>query len=184
MSSDRIVKILKKELGQMSESKATYVIVAESESYREVADTAIKLLTKDIKLKGVYACLNTNADILLERFKKIGADMSKLVLIDSTGDKIKNNQTIVVDSPKSLTALSLTIGETVQAHEFDFLFIDSLSTLLMYNSLEATEKFVHFMLNKMKNMHLGSIVIAMEGGKDSDKIVPIISQFCDKVIKI
>lgn len=140
---------LSKELKNMKKSKGIYAVISSPQDYREIVDSAVNILTRNQKMEGIYVTLNMNSDVLLDKFKKEGADVSKLVLIDATGEKITNKQSVALDNPKSLTALSLTIGETAQKHKFDFIFIDSLSTLLTYNSVEATEKFVHFMLLKI-----------------------------------
>lgn len=181
--SSKIINKINNELKSMKKSKGIYAVITSPQDYREVVDGAVKSLTKTSKLEGIYVSVNVNSDILLEKFKKQGANVKKLVMIDSTGEKVNNPQVIVVDQPKSLTALSLVIGETAQAHDFDFIFIDSLSTLLMNNSVEATEKFIYFILNKMRNMHLGSMVIALED-TSSAKLINAVSQFCDKVIRI
>ena len=64
-----------------------------------------------------------------------------------------------------------------------FVFLDSVSTLLIYNNLETTERFVHYMINKIRNMGFFVVLISIDEEK-SNKLIPILSQFCDKIIKI
>ncbi len=46
---------------------------------------------------------------------------------------------------------------------------------LIYNKLEDVERFIHFFLNKIKDMDLLMIIISIEEEK-TKKIIPILSQ--------
>lgn len=65
----------------------------------------------------------------------------------------------------------------------EFIFFDSVTTLLIYNKQETVERFIHFFLNKIKNMNILMIIISVEE-KKTNKIIPILDQFCDGCIRI
>jgi len=64
-----------------------------------------------------------------------------------------------------------------------FIFFDSLTTLLIYHDLNTAERFIHYFLNKITNLNILMIVVSIDEEK-SRKLMPILSQLCEKIIKI
>jgi archaellum biogenesis ATPase FlaH len=67
--------------------------------------------------------------------------------------------------------------------EGKFLILDSVSTMLVYNSPEEIERLIHALIIKCRKWRMKTILLAIENAKQ-DKIVETISQFCDSVAKI
>ncbi|ODS41409.1 MAG: hypothetical protein A7315_15225 [Candidatus Altiarchaeales archaeon WOR_SM1_79] len=62
-----------------------------------------------------------------------------------------------------------------------FIFMDALSTLLIYNSAGTTAKFAHFLMTKIKLLGLNGVFMSVEEGLDK-QLLSQIEQFCDKCI--
>lgn len=122
---------------------------------------------------------------MLEIFDKENIDTKRLLFIECTGQeqKSKVNNCVSLKSNQSLTELSLSISEACKNKKNQFIFFDSVSTLLIYNNLETTERFIHYIVNRIKNLGLFMVLISIDEEK-SNKLLPILSQFCDKIIKI
>lgn len=164
-----------------------YVIVA-----KKYLGTDIKLvdhyLNKE-KYNCVYISINKPYVALMELFKKNKIKTDNLIIIDAitpTGFGAKKiDNAIFLGSPKSLTNISLVTfaaldklkkGKTI-------LFLDSLSTLCVYNELGSVTKFAHFLVNKMHEGGFGGTILSVEK-EDMENIVSELSQFCDNVVEI
>ena len=184
MNAKEIKEIVSEEL---NDPKSICIISSAPDIYHSVNLTLLNHLTVEMKLRGIYVSLNIPYSSLSATIKKNGIDMSKLYFIDSTGEtaanKTGNSNCSFLKSPQSLVELSLTITKFATSGKFNFLFLDSMSTLLIYNSLETTEKFLHYLINKIRVLGLGGIIISPYEEK-SNKLMPTISQFCDKCIKL
>ncbi len=184
MNAKEIRDILSEEL---KDPKGICIILSKPEDYHSVNLMVLNHLTVKMKLCGIYGTLNMPYSSLSTLLEKNDMDISKLFFIDCTGERItkniKNGNCEYLKNPQSLTELSLMITELTNSGKFDFLFLDSISTLLIYNSLETTEKFAHYLINKIRILGLGGIIISLDDEK-SNKIIPVISQFCDKCIRL
>ena len=182
------IQVRKKVIAQLAKiksKKGIYTFVSKPEDYLAVNNAICSSLTQNLKFSGIYVSLNNSCKEMLEKFDKEKIDTNKLLFIESTGQEQKSriNSCISLKNNRSLTELSLSISEACKNKKNQFIFFDSVSTLLVYNNLETTEQFVHYMVNKIKNLGLFMVLISIEEEK-SNKLLPILSQFCDKIIRI
>ncbi len=176
-------KVLK-ELAELKKSKKIYTLVISPENYNDVLDSTIKVLTNNFNLSGIYVTVNKNYDVMVGRFKEVNAKFGNVLVIDASGEKNKKEaDNCFVTKSKSLTEISLAISGAAQTGKFKFVLLDSISTLLVYHPLDAVQKFSQFIVSKMRNMGVDLILITLNDA-ESQKVLPVISQFCDKVIVI
>ena len=64
-----------------------------------------------------------------------------------------------------------------------FLFIDSITTMLIHNDPHIFARFIHNILTKMRLYGTGGLIISLEE-KTNREVKAEIAQLCDKVIKI
>ena len=95
--------------------------------------------------------------------------------------KIKN--CVFVDSPENLTDISLELHQSMQNSSRKFMFVDSLSTLAVYNNPEMILRFIHYLTGKIRIWGLSGVLIALNEETDK-KIIAEMTQFCDKIIRI
>jgi archaellum biogenesis ATPase FlaH len=67
--------------------------------------------------------------------------------------------------------------------ENKFIFIDSLSTLLIYNSFDVVAKFVHFIVSRLRLFGLVGILISIEKQID-EKMTNILIEMCDEIVEV
>jgi len=180
MIKDKILDELKK----ISKTKGSYVFVSAPENYNDTRSFIARYLTSELNLHGVYVSLNKPTEQIVAEFSEKKVNVKNLHFIDSTGKNAdKDKRRFHISNNQSLTELSLVITYLTKTNNFDFLLFDSVSTLLMYNELSSVEKFVQFIINKMRNVGLTMITFSVDE-ENSNKLVSVISQFCDKVIKV
>ncbi|MBI5224987.1 hypothetical protein HY989_03885 [Candidatus Micrarchaeota archaeon] len=168
------------------------MLVSDSEKYLNANQNALKLLMKQGNSEGIYVTFNRPYETLLASLAKEKIDVDRLYFLDlitqTTGKRGERTENcIFLPSPRNLTELSIALTQLVERMGDTagdrFIFMDSLSTMLIYNSAGTVAQFTHFLVSKMRIWNVGMIMVSME--KESDqKLISDLSQFCDKVIRI
>ena len=167
------------------------LVSVSAEDYLKTNLEILEVLINEDKLPGTYITVNKPYKTMNKILKNEGIDTDNLKFIDcitkSAGGDInrEDNNVIYLDSPQNLTGLGVAMGEAVRAISEDekFLFMDSLSTLLLYHNAGTVAKFSHFLTGKMRVWGLRGVLMAVE--KESDpEFIDQLSQFCDAVVKL
>lgn len=164
----------------------TVLYVINSENYFQ---KIVEILRKDVKDKTVvYVTTNKPYKNLLDllkgkklRHKFFFVDcISKSILGKESIDE-KAGDCVYVESPQSLTSISIAINETMKhISGTKTLFLDSLSTLLIYNDAVTIGRFSNFLINKLSMYDVNIIVLSLESDIDKD-IIRKIQSFVDEV---
>lgn len=177
------------DLSLMEKGNVTLILTS-AESYMKTIIDALKTLVNKNKYSCVYITINKPYMTLLNILKKNGIDTEKIFFIDLISKMTRTENTeakncLFINSPDSLTELSIAITESTKniSGKNKFIFLDSLSTMLIYNQTGTVTRFAHFLIGKMKTESVEMIIISLE--KEMDPIlVSQISTFVDKVIKV
>ena len=169
------------------------LIISTADVYSIAQEIALRVLVKNKNMGGTYVTFNRPYTTLKKFIEDQGLDMSKLFFIDliteSAGGKADRNSSdrcFYVSSPKNLTELSILIEQAMlrlPRTENRFVFIDSISTMLIYNDADTVLRFIHALTGKMRLLGITGIIFLLE--KESDeKFMAQVAQFCDRVINI
>ena len=167
-------------------------LVVTSENYEEVVFQLLHHLINKQKAKGIYITVNKPHSHLVGLLKKNKIDPNKLVFIDCITRKLGVTPSTTkgvhfIDSPKNLIDISISLHEAVVNMEGlkckKFIFIDSLSTLLIHNEISDILKFIHYMTGKMRMWNLHGVMISIHGETDK-RIIAAMRQFSDKLIRL
>ena len=177
------------DLSSMEEGNVVLILTS-AEKYLENVINVLKTLINKKNYPCIYVTINKPYQVLLNVLKKNSINTEKIFFIDLISKMTRTEITGVKDclfiaSPDSLTELSIAITESVRnLHgKNKFIFLDSLSTLLIYNQAGTVTKFAHFLIGKMKTESVEMIIISLEKEMDP-KLVSQISILVDKVIKV
>lgn len=162
-------------------------LVVNSDKYENVKMDILKYLTNKKRQSGSYVAINKPYQATVDDLKQNKVNTDKLYFIDCItkkfGGKGQNTKNCVfIDSPGDLTEISLELHQSMQNQERKFLFVDSLSTLAVYNNPEMILKFIHYLTGKIRIWGLSGVLIALNEETDK-KIIAELAQFCDKIIK-
>lgn len=117
--------------------------------------------------EGLYVALNIPHSTVERKLKKMGADTSKIFFIDCITSSIKSVETteraIYLDSP-NLILLEGTLKHALQilSGERNFVYIESVSTLLAYNSYQSFIKFLRMVTNEIRLYGLVGIIFMLD----------------------
>ncbi len=177
-----------KEIRELPEGSICLIIT----SAKTILKTNIEILKILMSegLFGLYVTINQPYITLQNLLNREGIDLTKLFFIDcitqtAGGRAERTSNCLFINSPSSLTELGIALTQAVQAmpQGNKFIFLDALSTLLIYNESGTIAKFSHFLINKIKLLGLRGVVMSVEKEMD-EKLLAQIEQFCDKVIDL
>ena len=194
-ADDKLVEFLKP--GKEQESKlinqfmqmkpgSSNLLIVSPHEYAPTPAAAISYFTRQ-NMPGVYVCVNRP---YMDVIKSIGTPPSNIHFIDVvtslTGkDPIPLPNVHYLDSPLALVEMNVTISEQLQkiASNQKFLFLDSISTLLVYNSSQAVEKFCHTVISKNRDANTIIILLAVNSEENKNTLGSL-HQFVDQSYSI
>ncbi len=137
--------------------------------------------------RGIYVSLNKPYAVLSKTLDKAGVPTGSLFFVDAITNvpsANENQQAACLGSGVDLSNLCIGISKAVSRFSEDkFLFLDSLSTLLIYNDPKAVAKFAHLLTEKMRRWGTSGSLLTVEMNAERD-VVSQLAPFCDKVVKI
>jgi len=184
MKSLQIRKKVALKLSAIESRKGLYAVISKSPDYNDVNQEVIRFLTRTKGRSGVYVTLMRPHCDTMERLRDAKIRTKDLFFIDDLeyGGGCKARNCVFIGDKYSLTALSLAMSEVCKDRPVDFIFFDSLNAPLIYEKLEIVERFIHFLVNKSKN--LGLLMIIMYAEEPNTKVGSMLDQFCDGCIRI
>lgn len=187
--NESIKEKLRKEIKDLPE-KYIAIVFTSPEDYIVIYYDILKILLNEFEYSGICVTLNKPAKVLLSQLKKRGIESENLYTIDciskTAGIETKIENTTYIKNPNNLTEISINIKKimnNVKDSKATFLILDSLSTLLIYNSSGSVLKFANFLTTRMKDIGIGGVFIVVEEELEK-KFINQIVQFCDKIIRI
>jgi len=172
-----LMENLKKQLNDIPNN---YIVLIETSSDRsfELSTAIVKYLSAKND-KGIIVSVNRPYTNLVDIYKKNNIDVSKMFILDC----ISKNVTFL-DGVSALTDISLSINEHMNGSKGgQFVFFDSITTMLIHNNPYIFTRFIHNVLTKMRLKGVGGLLISVKGNSNNE-IRAEIAQLCDKVIKI
>lgn len=177
---------LEKELGSLPECSVVLVVTS-ADKFRE---TSIKLLSLMLgKYKGgSYITVNTPYQSMVKLLKSKNINDRNLFFVDCITDYLREKEAIVrncyfVNSPANLTEVGIALEPIFKDSSHNFLILDSVDTLAVYNNFETVAKFAHFLAGKLRFHNMSGMLLAVEE-KSDEKLINELSVFCDKVIRV
>lgn len=150
-------------------------------------------VAKELSQKGrtLYVSVNRPFIFLKEHFNEKLKDIVFIDCISRIISDIGELKTLTqefsspcffVKSPENLTDISVVIFEAIQQEKIDYVFFDSLSTLLLYNEIKSVAKFVHFLVGKLRLKKTHSTFVVVKNPEEKGFISQVV-QFFDNVFE-
>lgn len=173
------------------EPNSFVLFIIKSEKYHKVNLQILKMIIKTRKFSGIYITVNKPYPSLIRYLKKGGVPTEKIFFIDciskTVGGEIKlTEDCLFIPSPTRLTDLGIALSQALEAMKIGknkFLFLDSLSTLLIYNDFKTVAQFVHYLASRLRLFGLVGILMTIEKQID-EKMLYLLIEICDKIIEV
>ncbi len=176
--------------GELSSLMDGWAVVLETsaENALEAGLVSIKILTGK-GYNGIVLSASRPYANLLTLYRNNGIDTERILFMDcitksqsSTPPQAGN--VMYLDGLSALTNISISIDKAIkQTVGNKFIFIDSLTTLLIYNEPGVFARFIHSILTKTRINGVNSLLIYLES-ETNREVRAEITQLCDRVIKV
>ena len=151
--------------------------------YQEGVRSALKYFRERFGT-GLYIALNKPYAVLEAAFEKDGLTRGNLVYLDSITNtaECRTESCHFLGRMRELTDLGIAFAKMIAENEVKFVFVDSVSTLLIYNDAKSVARFFHSVTEKLRNMNLPAalVLVEMDEGKD---VAAQLAQFCDVYVR-
>ena len=181
--------LLKEKYAKLGQGWVTLLEVPIDESMK-VNIEAIKVL-QSMGYEGIYITLSKDYIELSKLFREAGIDLGKLTFIDGISqmygiEKADAPNVTYVAGPISIDAISETISKIAPSIQKakKFVFLDSITTVLLYNSLERTVKFSQFLSEALKKLQLVGIVVSVSRGFANEALLKELTKLSNEVINL
>ncbi len=154
------------QLTEVALNSAVQVRCGNSNAFMVTASTIIPLMQM-FEMGGVYISANRGAVEIIEAFESIGIDVSKIQFIDLVSSGILGGTDVpysnihFVDSPimlESVLLRTLYILRTTTS-ERNFVFLDSVNALAIYNEDRILAEYLHTFINTFRQREILSVVL-------------------------
>jgi archaellum biogenesis ATPase FlaH len=165
-------------------------------------ENQIKLAADFLKFKektgsyGVYVSSNRPTNNLIEKVKDYGYDLKKALedgrvwVVDLVSKNVGDSEVkgvIYVSSASELSATQMAIEKAINRIKgrdgSGWLLLDSIATLLVFNSPDSLMEFFHFLLGRLRVLGFDGIIFTVREGIEV-KVISTIRQFCDEIITL
>ncbi|MDY6762080.1 MAG: ATPase domain-containing protein [Candidatus Nanohaloarchaea archaeon] len=176
------------EIRELEEGEIALVVV-DSDDYVETNMDVLDYLVEEEGLPGVYVTINKPYATIVDVFADHDVSTDSVFFVDAItketgGEEVEQDNVLYMDAPDDLTGLSIVISRAVEEMPDGnkFLFLDSLTTLTIYNTADTVSQFAHFLTGKMRTWNVSGVIMSLEEEVD-EELIGKISQFCDCVIR-
>lgn len=184
-----VTELLEKKFQKLGQGWLTLLQIP-AEVSLNVNVEAIKSLQK-LGYEGVYVSLSKDYMELSKILREKGVDVDRLLFIDGISQlygiaRIDSPNVVYVDGPLSIDKIAENVNTFVLKMKSDkkFVFLDSITTILLYNSLERTLQFSNFLMESLKKLQVVGVVVSISKGFANDSLVAEIAKVSNEVIEL
>jgi len=160
-----------------------------AEKALEISLLAIRYLLDKKDYIGIVVSASRPYKNIMQLYRQKGIDTNKILIIDcisksqSIGLEDAGN-VLYLDAVSDLTSISLAVkGSMDKIGGNKFVFIDSITSMLIHNEPSVFARFIHGILTKMRISGTSGLLISLEKETDAD-IRAEIAQLCDKIVRL
>ena len=157
-----------------------------AKDHTEAVGAIMTRLVKGMEMGGVFVAVTAPSELIKEELESKGINCDDIHFVDCVSqmaydtakNKVKN--TVFVENPSSLEEIIMQIDRQADevASENKFVFVDSLTSLLIYNTSEAIREFTHRVINKERLKDMTGIFLTIRK-REIEDLVTIITPMCD-----
>lgn len=179
-------KTIEAELKNLPDNFVVMAIVP-FKHFEEVNMHLLSIMIDKYNAKGSYITVNRPYKSMVKLLERKNINVRNLFFIDcitkELREKADTKNCYFVGSPSNLTEIAIALDPVFKEGKHRFVFLDSLDTLTVYNSVESVIRFAHFLTSKVRLHDISGVLLAVHENSD-ERLVTELAQFCDKVIDL
>jgi len=156
-----------------------------AENVLEVSLVVLKFLSNN-NYTGIVLSATRPYRNLIKLYKQNGIDTEKIFIIDCVsesygGNLEESNNVQYIESVSALTSISISIDKVIGLiRGGKFLFIDSITTMLIHNEPGVFVRFIHSVMTRLRTREITGIIVSLS--ETDREIRAEIMQLCDRII--
>lgn len=174
----------------LSDMPEGWIVLLETnvDSSLDLSVSTIKNLTEKDYI-GIVVSASRPYNNLIKMYESKGIDLDKLFVLDCVSKELNKGITaegnvLFLQNVSSLTEISIAINKSITAIPAKkFIFIDSITTMLIHNDPSVYVRFIHSILTKLRIHGVNGLMISLKG-ETNKEVRAEISQLCDKVVSV
>jgi len=185
-----VTALLKEKYGKIEKGWIS-IIQIPAERHMAVNSETLKVLVNELGYKCIYITLGKTFNELDKLYKKAGVETKNLFYIDAISQMYGQSQTstkrcVYTSGPLDIDAITSVVHDllTTLGKDNVCVFLDSVTTVLLYNSLPRTLRFSQFITKTLKDMGVTGVMVSVAKGEATAKLVEELKKYCDEVINI
>lgn len=190
MGETNITQLLTETYKKIGKGAVTLIQVP-PEKHMEINAEALRIITVELGYDCVYITLSKPFEELNKLFKSKGVDIKKLFFIDAISQlygirKESTKNCTYVSGPLDIDSITSALHEILSTLTSDkkCVFLDSITTVLLYNSMPRTIRFSQFLTQTLKNMEINAVMVSIAKGTATETLIKELSKLCDNIITI
>ena len=139
----------------------------------------------------IYVTTGKTSEELLKQLSDDGLDASSLYFVDAVSEMYglttpSLEKCRFVSGPINLGGITAAVEETLTLlkNNKPFVMLDSLTTVLLYNSIERTTSFVADLTTKLRHNSVSSIIQSIARGKTNKELLAKIAELVDDKLEL
>lgn len=170
--------------------KRVIMVEAKSERHKAVLASLMDILASKNGMGGVYLSITKPSESIIAAITESGIDSRDIFFIDCISlmagkmQAEKSDKVVYVENPSSLEEISMYLDRMLDrvVSPNKFLFLDSVSSLLIYNTDKSVKEFTHYLINKIRLEQLMGVILTIEK-KEAEDLVRTLTPMCDLQFK-
>lgn len=184
--------ILKEKCSQLRKKEVwTTLLKVDSKKHLEIDTEVLNIITNDMGQQCIYVALSKPFSELNKLFRSKKINLSNLYFIDAISQMyglkcvpVKN--CIYTPGTPNIETIAASLQELLCKLKVEkkCVVLDSIHTLLLYNSLPETVKCSQSLTQTLKEMRANVVMISAVEGATTEKLIKELSKLCDVTINI
>jgi KaiC/GvpD/RAD55 family RecA-like ATPase len=167
------------------------MITLPATQHMNVNEEALRVLVNDLKYTCIYITFTKSSLELEKVFKKNGINTTNVLYIDAISKmygtkEVPFKRCTYVAGPLDIEALTVALRAQLGKLQGQktCVFLDSITTLLLYNSMPRTRRFSKFLTKTIREMGFTGVMLSLAKGDATKKMADELAAFCDEVIEV
>lgn len=164
-----------------------YLVIPSTTNYQDVIIKILQHLVNDEKKDCIYITTSRTSFVIKHFLDEHRIDTDKIKFIDLV-NRSKEEQLAgsISIHAQHLSAIEIAMKKEIEHHshkpEETFIFLDSLSGLLVHNSQKDVAKFMYSLVKRIRNLNTNLVALSLDK-EINDETINILSEICDKTFR-
>jgi KaiC/GvpD/RAD55 family RecA-like ATPase len=190
IGSAAVSKVLRQQCERLSSGWISLIQLPPMK-HMNVNTEVLRVLINELKYTCIYITFTKSYPELDKTFKESGINTAKILYIDAISKmygtkEVHFDRCTYVAGPLDIEAITVALRSQFSKLQGKktCVFLDSVTTLLLYNSMPRTLRFSQFLTKTIREMGFTGVMLSLAKGVATKKLATELASFCDEVVEV